>query len=107
MKYFALMLVVIVGLIVLQAEGISIQDKERMAKRCAVADIVRVYHTGQWRTVCHDDFDMRDTKVACRQLGFIKAVGYWYLGRGSGKVWLAYMRCTGTETSLQRCSHNG
>jgi len=36
MKYFALMLVVIVGLIVLQAEGISIQDKESMAKRCGI-----------------------------------------------------------------------
>ncbi|KAK3741260.1 hypothetical protein QZH41_019958, partial [Actinostola sp. cb2023] len=72
-----------------------------------VAGIVRVYHNGQWGTVCHDDFDMKDAKVACRQLGFTKAVAYWKYGQGSGKVWLDDMRCTGTETSLQSCTHNG
>jgi len=49
---------------------------------------------------------MPDAKVACRQLGFTKAVGYWYNGRGSGKVWLYNMGCTGTETSLHSCSHS-
>ena len=68
-----------------------------------VAGIVRVKYNGQWGTVCHSDFNMPDAKVACRQLGFTKAVGYWYHGRGSGKVWLRYMACTGSETSLHSC----
>ncbi|KAK3724045.1 hypothetical protein QZH41_009463, partial [Actinostola sp. cb2023] len=72
-----------------------------------IAGIVRVYHIGQWGTVCHDAFDMNDAKVACRQLGFAKAVGYWYWGRGSGKVWLNGMQCSGSETSLQTCNHYG
>ncbi|KAK3755461.1 hypothetical protein QZH41_020515 [Actinostola sp. cb2023] len=72
-----------------------------------VAGIVRVYNNGQWGTVCHDAFDMNDAKVACRQLGFAKAVGYWYWGRGSGKVWLNGMQCSGSETSLQTCNHYG
>ena len=72
-----------------------------------VAGIVRVYHNGQWGTVCHDWWDMNDAKVACRQLGFTKAVGHWRYGRGSGKVWLNYMGCSGSETSLQSCTHNG
>jgi deleted-in-malignant-brain-tumors protein 1 len=28
-------------------------------------------------------------------------------GRGKGKVWLNNMGCTGTETSLESCSHGG
>jgi len=72
-----------------------------------IAGIVRVYHNGEWGTVCHNYWDMREAKVACRQLGFTKAVGYWWYGRGSGKVWLYNMRCTGTETSLHSCSHIG
>ncbi|KAK3755957.1 hypothetical protein QZH41_010897 [Actinostola sp. cb2023] len=72
-----------------------------------VAGIVRVYHNGQWGTVCHRGWDMNDAKVACRQLGFTKAVGYWYYGRGSGKLWLNNMQCSGSETSLHRCTHNG
>jgi len=57
--------------------------------------------------VCDDGFDMYEAKVACRQLDFTKAVGYWYWGRGSGKVWLTYMGCSGSETSLQSCTHSG
>jgi len=56
--------------------------------------------------VCEGGWDMNDAKVACRQLGFTKAVGYWHFGRGSGKVWLYNMRCTGTETSLHSCTHD-
>jgi hypothetical protein len=68
------------------------------------------FHNGQWGTVCYYDgyaWDMPDAKVACRQLGFTKAVGYWWLGQGTGKVWLWNMQCVGTETSLESCTHNG
>ena len=64
----------------------------------------------QWETVCYggsDAFDMRDAKVACRQLGYTSTVGYWWFGRGTGKVWLSSMQCTGSETSLQSCSSSG
>ena len=65
-----------------------------------------VYHSGQWGTVCqvgsNDDgyFDMRDAIVACRQLGYSSTVGYWYWGRGTGKIWLFNMQCKGSETSI-------
>ncbi|XP_031570209.1 deleted in malignant brain tumors 1 protein-like [Actinia tenebrosa] len=73
-----------------------------------LGSIIQVYHSGQWGTVCDYNlyWDMRDAKVACRQLGYTKAVGYWQLGRGTGKVWLWKMGCSGTETSLGSCTHN-
>ncbi|XP_031574144.1 deleted in malignant brain tumors 1 protein-like [Actinia tenebrosa] len=66
-----------------------------------------VYHQRQWGTVCHYGWDMPDAKVACRQLGFTKTVGHSYWGRGTGKIWLDEMRCTGSESSLGSCNHNG
>ena len=50
---------------------------------------------------------MQDAKVACRQLGFTNAVGASHQGRGTGKIWLWSMDCSGLETSLGSCSHNG
>ena len=50
---------------------------------------------------------MADAKVACRQLGFHKTIGPWSYGQGTGKVWLDYMRCTGSESSLGSCTHSG
>jgi len=72
----------------------------------AVAGIVRVYHNNQWGTVCHYGWYRHGHTVACRQLGFTKAVGPMYYGRGSGKIWLNEMNCNGTETSLDSCSHD-
>ena len=50
---------------------------------------------------------MPDAKVACRQLGFTKTVGTSYSGRGTGKIWLNRMQCSGSESSLGSCPHRG
>jgi hypothetical protein len=39
------------------------------------------------------------------QLGFTKTIGSLYHGRERGKVWLYIMQSTGTETSLESCTH--
>ena len=71
---------------------------------------LEVYHRGVWGTVCDDHFSQTDAEVVCRQLGFIRSSGYWsnaYFGQGSGPIWLDNVRCTGNESSLAACPHNG
>ena len=71
---------------------------------------LEVYYNGEWGTVCDDHFDLTNADVACRQLGYRGATrfhGEAFFGEGSGKIWLDDVNCTGTETSLHNCSHNG
>ncbi|CAH1251215.1 PRSS12 [Branchiostoma lanceolatum] len=62
--------------------------------------------TGQWGSVCDDNFDLQDAHVVCRQLGFgtaleVKLAGHF--GEGSGNVWLDEVACGGNETNLGDC----
>ncbi|XP_035692465.1 deleted in malignant brain tumors 1 protein-like [Branchiostoma floridae] len=71
---------------------------------------VEVYYNGQWGTVCDDSFGWEEARVICRELGFSNYYNYHYsayFGQGSGPVWMDDLRCSGTESSLQYCSHNG
>ena len=71
---------------------------------------VEVYYSGQWGTVCDDNFGINDANVVCRQLGYTSAVEvryYAFFGAGSGRIWLDEVACDGSETSIEDCSHNG
>ena len=71
---------------------------------------VEVYHNGVWGTVCNNGWDLNDTKVVCRQLGFgppMDAKSEEFYGQGSGPIWLGDVSCTGKETMLRECSYNG
>ena len=70
-----------------------------------------MYHNGIWGTVCDDQYwDFNDSQVVCRQLGFSQAIGARsreYYGRGSSLVWLDNVKCVGTESTIEDCSHSG
>ena len=73
---------------------------------------VEVYHNGTWGTICDDGWNMKDARVACRQLGYEDAVkalhGHQVPSRsGSGKMWLDEVDCTGKEQNIADCSHIG
>ncbi|KAI4901969.1 hypothetical protein NFI96_006071 [Prochilodus magdalenae] len=71
---------------------------------------VEVYHDGQWGTVCDDNWDMKDVEVVCRQMGCGRAVSPQssaHFGQGSDPILLDNVGCSGSESSITACSHNG
>ena len=71
---------------------------------------VELCFNNQWGTVCDDFWDIRDARVACRQLGFADAVRptrFASFGAGTGPIHLDNLMCVGNETRLQDCPHNG
>ena len=71
---------------------------------------VEVFHDGHWGTVCDDFWDLNDAHVVCRELGQTRAdlaPRYSLFGNGNGHIWLDNVHCTGNESSIVNCSHNG
>jgi len=63
-----------------------------------------------WGTICDDLWDIRDARVACRQLGLADAVrttGSVFFDGSTGPIYLDDVMCIGNETRLENCSHNG
>jgi hypothetical protein len=68
---------------------------------------LELFVNNQWGTVCNDAWDMRDTQVACRQLGFLGAKRFYTHSGGTGNILLDDVNCKGTESNLLQCSHRG
>ena len=70
---------------------------------------VEIYHNGVWNTVCDKNWTDRNTQVVCRQLGYgySSAITDHNVPAGKGPILLDNVNCSGNETNLLACSHNG
>ncbi|XP_066524960.1 scavenger receptor cysteine-rich type 1 protein M130-like [Hoplias malabaricus] len=78
------------------------------SSRCAGR--VEVLHRGQWGTVCSNNWDMRDAAVVCRELNCgesVDALSNTQFGEGSGPIWMNYVDCNGSESTLKSCRSKG
>ncbi|XP_060564027.1 deleted in malignant brain tumors 1 protein-like [Ruditapes philippinarum] len=72
---------------------------------------LEIWHDGSWGTVCTDEFDELSATVVCRMLNYPRSNsqvnGSTYFGAGTLPIHLADNKCTGNESSLAECQHNG
>uniref|UniRef100_A0AAZ1XU82 Deleted in malignant brain tumors 1 protein-like n=2 Tax=Oreochromis aureus TaxID=47969 RepID=A0AAZ1XU82_OREAU len=71
---------------------------------------VEIFYNNTWGTVCHDNWDINDAEVVCRELGCgtaQSAAASARFGEGSGSIWLDDVSCSGSERSLTECQHRG
>ncbi|XP_045886833.1 deleted in malignant brain tumors 1 protein-like [Micropterus dolomieu] len=71
---------------------------------------VEFYHNNTWGTVCDDDWDLYDAEVVCREVGCGTPLGApqsAHFGKGTGRIWLNKVACSGSERSLTECQHKG
>uniref|UniRef100_A0A8C8UB53 CD163 antigen n=1 Tax=Peromyscus maniculatus bairdii TaxID=230844 RepID=A0A8C8UB53_PERMB len=64
----------------------------------------------KWGTVCGNGWSTKEVSVVCRQLGcptFIQALGWANSSAGSGHIWMDKVSCTGNESALWDCRHEG
>ena len=91
--------------------AVTIEGSVRLAGVTAAnAGRVEVYHNDEWGTVCDDMWDITDANVVCRQLNYSGATAApkaAFFGAGSGPIHYDNVGCTGNETRLADCSHNG
>uniref|UniRef100_A0A672HCS7 Soluble scavenger receptor cysteine-rich domain-containing protein SSC5D n=1 Tax=Salarias fasciatus TaxID=181472 RepID=A0A672HCS7_SALFA len=93
-------------------EDASVTCEVRLANggKSSCSGRVEIFHFGQWGTVCDDLWDLLDAEVVCRQLGcgrVLSAPTQAHFGQGSGPIWHDDVTCTGRETKLSECRHQG
>uniref|UniRef100_A0A3B1K813 SRCR domain-containing protein n=1 Tax=Astyanax mexicanus TaxID=7994 RepID=A0A3B1K813_ASTMX len=91
--------------------GLVCADSVRLVdggSRCAGR--VEVLHRGQWGTVCSNNWVMSNAAVVCRELGCgesVDALSDSEFGPGSGQIWMNYVDCNGSESTLKNCRAPG
>ncbi|CAC5424589.1 unnamed protein product [Mytilus coruscus] len=69
---------------------------------------LEIKYKGEWGTVCENDFENIDAKVACRQLGYCSGIMHPanIISNGNNAIWLRDVMCSGSESKLLNCTYN-
>ncbi|KAK3583696.1 hypothetical protein CHS0354_021446 [Potamilus streckersoni] len=69
---------------------------------------VEIFYNGTWGYICDDSWGNQDARVICRMLGFNTsgALAYSFTHFTNG-ILLNNINCSGSEQSIDQCSHNG
>ncbi|KAK6180370.1 hypothetical protein SNE40_012539 [Patella caerulea] len=74
---------------------------------------VQVLYNGVAGRICTDGWDDADALVVCKELGFTKGQSYRHYKSSfeffnyAGPYWTSNMNCTGTESNIGECAHDG
>ncbi|XP_063406062.1 deleted in malignant brain tumors 1 protein-like [Mytilus trossulus] len=69
---------------------------------------LEIKYKGEWGTVCDNQFENDDAKVACRQLGYCSGLMLPAdkVDDGVGTIWFNHLNCSGAEGNLLNCTYN-
>ncbi|EDV26977.1 uncharacterized protein TRIADDRAFT_22638, partial [Trichoplax adhaerens] len=71
---------------------------------------VEVYHNNIWGSICYYGFNMKEARVACRQLGYGNVSSSYCcsnFGSTVKHIWLSNVGCSGNESKLTDCPSSG
>ena len=71
---------------------------------------LEICHSNIWGTVCDNGWNLKNSLVACRQLGYNDYVGHANPNRfevSYGEIFYDDVSCFGNETRLTDCQHRG
>ncbi|XP_067304406.1 uncharacterized protein [Pseudorasbora parva] len=84
-------------------EVICEKQAVRLVGRDRCAGRVELLFSGQWGTVCDDDFNIKSGQVVCAQLRCGSAIRVNASEAGSGVIHISKMKCNGTERNIWEC----
>ena len=70
---------------------------------------VEIMYQGIWGTICDDGWDDTHTGIVCRELGLFNGTETRQnqFASSPGPVWLRQVNCSGNESKLSHCMHDG
>jgi deleted-in-malignant-brain-tumors protein 1 len=73
---------------------------------------IQVQHDGEWGYICGTNWNINSSNVVCQMLGLSGATealvgGFPQDEKYLCRVWLDNVQCSGNETNLWNCKHNG